>query len=330
MQWISHTLVHWLTKYKHNKEQYFCDFDRIKNEIRPCDVLLIEGENLISKVIQQVTLSPWSHAALYLGRPSDIVHPAFKQHILSLPWVEPNTQILIEGYIGQGTVLNPLEYYRSYNIRICRPRGLLRSDASRVIEASLEHLGVPYDVVQIFDLARFLLPWSFIPKRWRSSLFHYKPGTQTKTVCSTMIAEAFDRVKFPILPLIRLNRYGSIELYQRNPKLYTPKDFDYSPYFEIIKFPYVTNYEMNSYQNLPWNKEGLLANDLEIFNPNEPEKTPVTPKTSLIFQRLQKIALPAFTWAAAYQKNKTKEPQMPVTDYSQGPIKKNDEKDKKS
>ncbi|NBW56551.1 hypothetical protein EBR43_01960 [bacterium] len=297
MRWIAGQLVKWLTKHEVNKEQYFCDFDRIKNEIRPCDVLLIEGGNLIARVIQQVTLSPWSHAALYLGRPSDIKNSALKEKILSLPWVEPNTQILIEGYIGQGTVLNPLEYYRSYNIRICRPRGLLRSDATAVIEASLAQLGTPYDLMQVLDLARFLLPWSFIPKRWRSSLFYYKAGLQTKTVCSTMIASAFDHVKFPILPLIRVNRYGTIELYQRNPKLYTPKDFDYSPYFEIIKFPYVTNYEMHSYRKLPWNKDGFIANDLEIFNPNDPETLHKGHnKTSLMIESLRNLAKPTLKW----------------------------------
>jgi hypothetical protein len=305
MRWIGEQLVHWLTQYEVHKDQYLCDFDRIKDNIRPCDVLLIEGNNIISRVIQQVTLSPWSHAALYLGRPSDINHPTLRQKILELPWVDANTQLLIEGYIGQGTVLNPLESYRHYNIRICRPRGLLRSDAIRVIEASLEYLGAPYDVLQVFDLARFLLPWSFIPKRWRSSLFNYKPGLQTKTVCSTMIAQAFDRVNFPILPLVRINRYGTIELYQRNPKLYTPKDFDYSPYFEIIKFPYVTNFEMNTYRDLPWNKEGLLANDLELFNPNKSQESQTTSKQSIIFENLKKLAIPSFSWSI--HKNKKTE-----------------------
>jgi len=267
MQWIARKLMKWFLRFEPQKPQYYCDFDRVKQEIRPCDVVLVEGHNIIARVIQQITLSPWAHAALYLGRAEEISNPEMRQKILALPWVEPQTQILIEGYMGQGTILNPLEYYRTYNIRLCRPRGLLRSDAKQVITAALEHWGAKYDIVQILDLARFLLPWSFIPKRWRSSLFSYKPGVQTKTVCSTMIAESFSRVKFPILPLIQIDVAGVVELYQRNPKLYTPKDFDASPYFEILKFPYIRTMEMQHYRDLPWNKKGLLANDVGVFNP---------------------------------------------------------------
>jgi len=269
MQWLARRLMQWFTRFEIPKQQFFSDFDRVKLEIRPCDVLLVEGHNILARVIQQVTLSPWAHAALYLGRAEEISDPHMRQRIEALPWVEPKTQIIIEGYLGQGTILNPLEFYRSYSIRVCRPRGLLRSDAQQVIAAALEHWGSSYDIVQIFDLARFLMPWSFIPKRWRSSLFSYRPGAQTKTVCSTMIAESFLRVKFPILPLIKVNRYGSIELYQRNPRLYTPKDFDSSPYFEILKFPFLRTIDMETYKELPWNKEGLLANDLEVFDPYE-------------------------------------------------------------
>ena len=297
MKWISDYLVKYMTSFDAPRDQYFCDFDRIKEEIRPCDVLLVEGHNLISRVIQQITLSVWSHAALYIGRPSEILDPVLREKVMSLPWVDPNTQLVIEGYIGEGTILNPLEYYRNYNLRICRPRGLLRSDVTKVISVSMEHLGAKYDVLQVFDLARFLLPWSFIPKRWRSSLFQYSPGTPTKTVCSTMIAEAFGRVKFPILPLIKVDNEGSIQLYQRNPKLFTPKDFDYSPYFEIIKFPFVTNISKSSYRGLPWNKQGLIANDLEIFDPSAiKEETNEETGMSVILQHLRRLSISATKW----------------------------------
>ncbi len=52
------------------------------------------------------------------------------------------------------------------------------------------------------DLARFLLPYNILPRRWRSSLFSARPSRTTQTVCSTMIAEAFGHLQFPILPLV--------------------------------------------------------------------------------------------------------------------------------
>ena len=42
--------------------------------------------------------------------------------------------------------------------------------------------------------------------------------------------------------------------------LYTPSDFDYSPYFEIVKYPYLGLEELSIYRKLPWDKEGIVCN----------------------------------------------------------------------
>jgi len=39
----------------------------------------------------------------------------------------------------------------------------------------------------------------------------------------------------------------------------TPKDFDYSPYFEIIKHPYLGLDDVAAYRALPWNEEGAIS-----------------------------------------------------------------------
>jgi hypothetical protein len=46
----------------------------------------------------------------------------------------------------------------------------------------------------------------------------------------------------------------------RNAKIITPRDFDYSPFFDIIKFPFMGD-EMCVYRNLPWDKTGVIYND---------------------------------------------------------------------
>lgn len=150
-----------------------------------------------------------------------------------------------------------MHFYNQDHIRICRPRGLSPTDAQKVIEYAVGRLGNDYDVRQILDLARFMLPWTILPRKWRSSLFT-EDSQSTRTVCSTMIAEAFSSVHYPILPHIRRNEETGIELFHRNPRLYTPRDFDYSPYFEIIKYPFVGFDEQPAYRKLPWNKEGLV------------------------------------------------------------------------
>ena len=85
-----------------------------------------------------------------------------------------------------------------------------------------------------------------------------------------MIAEAFSSIDFPILPVVKSHEETGIELYVRNPRLFTPSDFDYSPYFEILKFPFISFVD-SPYRHLPWNRNGLISPDGEaIYDPNQP------------------------------------------------------------
>jgi len=197
----------------------------------------------VSEVIKLITQSSWSHAALYIGRLHDIEEPLLRERLREHYTGTPHAQLLIESELGEGTIVRPLTTYEKEHIRICRPRGLDSKDSQKIIAHSIGRLGTRYDVRQIFDLARFLFPWFIMPRRWRSSLFSARPGSNTQTVCSTMIAEAFGSVQFPILPLVKRGKGNTLKLYRRNPKLCTPSDFDYSPYFDIIKYPFVDFYD---------------------------------------------------------------------------------------
>ncbi len=260
---IKQALINWITAEPPNTNYPLCDFERIRYEVRPCDVLLIEGRSRVSNVIKQITQSPWSHSCIYIGRLHDVDDINLRKKLAEHFNGAPNVQLVIEGYLGKGTIVSPLESYHSDHIRICRPRGLARKDAQDVIAYAINQLGTEYDVRQIFDLARFLVPWAIMPGRWRSSLFKRNVGETTKTVCSTMIANAFGSVEFPILPVIKQHEETGIELVKRNPKLFTPSDFDYSPFFEIIKYPFIELGDHGNYRNLPWNRNGLISPDGE-------------------------------------------------------------------
>lgn len=258
---LSQFMINWLIKQDEPDKFPMCDFDRICYEIRPCDVLLIEGRSRVAEVIKQITQSSWSHACLYIGRIHDIEHAETREKILkAYPDINPNEQLLVESILGKGTILSPISDYKQDHIRICRPAGLARKDAQLVIDYAVNRLGLQYDVRQIFDLARFLFPWGILPRRWRSSLFRYHPGELTKESCSSLIAEAFNSVHFPVLPVVRANKDKSFEFIQRFPKLYTPSNFDYSPFFEIIKYPIFELEDTPTYRSLPW-KEGMLSDD---------------------------------------------------------------------
>jgi hypothetical protein len=92
------------------------------------------------------------------------------------------------------------------------------------------------------DLARYLMPMPPLPSRWRRRMLALGSGDPTKSICSTLIAQAFQSVGYPILPdLVRRNSDPGAEghnleiLTIRYYSLYTPRDFDISPYFEVVK-----------------------------------------------------------------------------------------------
>ena len=256
--WIGKKIVNWLITDQIPASKPLCDFERIRYEIRPCDVLLVEGRSQVAEIIRTITQSTWSHSAIYIGRLHDIDDLELREKVQSIYKGDPNEQLLLEAWLGEGTVINPLSKYQNDSIRICRPTGLSRKDAQQVLTYALAHLGFEYDVRQIFDLARFLFPYSFIPRRWRSSLFEHNAGMPTRSVCSSMIAGAFASVSFPIVPLLQERKDGSIRMFARNARLYTPRDFDYSPYFDIIKCPHLDFGHQASYRDLPWDQKGRV------------------------------------------------------------------------
>jgi len=254
-------ILKWLGWRKAIRSLPMSDFQRIRDELRLCDVILVEGRSRASEVIKLITQSPWSHAALYVGRIRDIDQPELRKMIAKHVGPDCDEQLLIESELGLGTVIRPISVYREEHLRICRPTGLNRHDARQVLAYSLRRVGTPYDVRQILDLARFLFPWAIMPRRWRSTLFYHRAGIPTRTICSTMIAEAFDAVAFPIVPLVKRIEGNTVKLFRRNPLLCTPKDFDYSPFFEIIKYPFLDLTTHSSFCLVPWQSEPLTEAD---------------------------------------------------------------------
>jgi Permuted papain-like amidase enzyme, YaeF/YiiX, C92 family len=276
LNWLGGQIIRWLTSERPPAGVPQCNFDRLSFEIRPCDVLLVEGRSRVGDVIKTITQSQWTHSALYIGRLHDIEDETTREHVSWLYDGDPNDQLIIEPLLGKGAIVSPLSVYEKDHVRICRPAGLTRADVNKVVGFAVQHLGRDYDVRQSIDLARFLLPYGIVPRRWRSSLFERNVGLPTRTVCSTMIASAFSAVQFPILPVVRRSEDGKIKLYKRNTRLFVPRDFDTSPYFEIIKYPMMGLDDLAVYQQLPWNTEGVVCNDEnECFIPGVDGTEPV-------------------------------------------------------
>jgi len=247
------------------------DFDRLRYEIRPGDVILVEGRSPVGEIIKTITLSNWTHSAIYIGRLHNIDDPVLRDYIQKFYTGEMDDQLIIESLLGEGTIVDSISKYRDDHLRICRPTSMTRTDSQKVIAYTINRLGTNYNVRQIFDLARFLFPYALLPRRWRSSLFEHNAGTPTHTVCSTMMAEAFASVHYPILPVLHRNEEGQLIMYKRNTQLITPKDFDYSPYFDVIKYPILDFNELAIYQRMPWGTDGIVLNDENDLSMLAPE-----------------------------------------------------------
>lgn len=264
---MSKPIIAWLNWEKPARAYPLSDYKRISFELKQCDVLLVEGRSRVSDVIRLITQSPWTHAVLYIGRVHDIEDPELQKLVRHKYDGADGDRLVIESLLGKGTIIRNLKVYQKEHLRICRPSRLNVRDSQQIIRYGISRLGVDYDIRQIFDLARFLFPWFILPRKWRSTLFKYHPGKSTRTVCSTMIAEAFAFVQFPILPLVKRasEESDSVQLFRRNPKLTTPSDFDYSPYFEIIKYPFVDFHHTEDYHLLPWHGSGELTEEETEF-----------------------------------------------------------------
>jgi hypothetical protein len=205
-------------------------FDMVRRVLRPADVLLVEGRQKLATAIKYLTQSTWSHAALYAG---------------NLPLRgNGHSPLLIEANVGQGVVAVPLAKYRGFNVRICRPIGLTDVEKREVVAFAASRLGHKYDMRHVFDLARYLFPTPPVPIRWRRRMIALGAGDPTRAICSTLIAQAFHSIPYPILPRIEhvpglsseASEHARAEiLHIRHHSLFAPRDFDMSPYFQIVK-----------------------------------------------------------------------------------------------
>ncbi len=208
------------------------DPETLHRSLVPGDVLLVEGNQKVSAVIKYLTQSTWSHAALYIGN--------------ALPKPRDGTKRprLIEVNLGEGCVAVPLSKYKTYNTRICRAHGLTPDDREEVVKFMVSQIGLKYDTKNIFDMLRYFFPTPPVPVRWRRRMLAFGSGDPTRAICSSLIAQAFQTVRYPILPEVTLapgrtaaaSRYSRGEiLHIRHHSLFTPRDFDLSPYFQVVK-----------------------------------------------------------------------------------------------
>lgn len=188
--------------------------------------MLVEGTSRFASAIKYLTQSTWSHAALCLGVEQDGGEPMF-----------------VDADIHTGVRTVPLSEFAGLHARICRPVGLAPEEIGRVAGYMLARVGDRYDLKNVFDLARYLLWQPPVPDPLKRRMLALGSGEPTRAICSTLLAQAFESIRYPILPEIELLDTGTAAgrrtreeiLHIRHYSLYTPRDFDVSPFFQVVK-----------------------------------------------------------------------------------------------
>jgi len=245
------------------------DLEALRRSLRPGDVILIDGDQRVSEVIKYLTQSTWSHAVLYVGDALPRHRPA-DRHALTTAYGRDAQHMIVEALM-EGVVASPLSKYAGFNMRVCRPKGLRHEDAERVIREVTSQLGLQYDVKNLLGLARYFFPVSLIPRRFRRTALQLGSGLTTQVICTSMIGRAFQNVGFPIMPVMtpvparppEPRRLRDRLLRRRRPAPYpgvfthephdliTPRDFDLSPYFEIVKLDLLEEPSFD-YRRMKW------------------------------------------------------------------------------
>jgi Permuted papain-like amidase enzyme, YaeF/YiiX, C92 family len=186
------------------------------------DIVLVDGNTRISTAIKYLTQSTWSHACLFVGDNGDA----------------SSKSNLLEADLKNGVHLVDLDHYANFNLRICRPVNLSDEEVKQMTDFAMQRIGHQYDLKNVLDLIRYVIQKPAVPNRYRRSLLSLGSGEPTKAICSTLIAESFQSIDYPILPRRSGERGQAGEvplLYKQHFTHFTPRDFDLSPYFRIIK-----------------------------------------------------------------------------------------------
>ncbi len=239
------------------EQRSWLDVRALERTIRKGDVLLVEGDQRVSVAIKYLTQSTWSHAGVYIG--DELLRRGGEAKEMALREFGDQADSLLVEALMEGVVLSPLSKYHGFNIRLCRPHSIRSGHLQRVLDEAIDAVGLHYDLGNVLNLLFYFLPIEFFRRRFSKSTERYLPAElPTEVICTSLIGHLFQRVSFPVLPQVtfpdrspaesysprswftraarrREPRYSAL-YHDRDPRMLAPRDFDLSPYFEIVKF----------------------------------------------------------------------------------------------
>jgi hypothetical protein len=190
------------------------NLDLLSRALLPGDVILVEGNTRFASLVRVLTQSTWSHVAMFVGPLESTLDP----------------ECIVEADVERGVRTLPLSELRGMNARAVRASGLDAHARAEVSRRVLARVGQLYDVDCAVELARSL--WSIRRGQPRLRPDPAPVAAAERAICSTLLAQAFEAVGYPILPGLLQDRGAPARA-----RVYTPRDFDLSPFFTVVPAP---------------------------------------------------------------------------------------------
>ncbi len=106
----------------------------------------------------------------------------------------------------------------------------------------------------------WLLPWRTLARHARRRLLNRWANDLLRAIAGTAVGEAFAFIQFPVHPLVKEPGDAGTRLLRLQPRVFHAADFDHSPYFDVIKAPYLLDKVPTGFGALPWKgNAGALA-----------------------------------------------------------------------
>lgn len=149
-----------------------------------------------------------------------------------------------------------------------------RLSRNTVLAYVLARLGHKYDLKNISDLARCLSPTPPVPSHLHRRMIALGSGDFTRAICSCLMPQAFQAVRYPILPHVdaasgdamKRGRSGAQEVpHIRHHSLFAPRDLDIFACFRTAR-PTIESFF--DHRELHWSDLSLPG-----AGPGRPRKT---------------------------------------------------------
>jgi hypothetical protein len=140
----------------------------------------------------------------------------------------PDPRCIVEADIAQGVRSIRLSELEGLNVRVLRPIGLSDAVRSRLAEWVVSQIGGEYDLKHAWMLARSWL--GVPPKSSAAAAPNGVAQSATRFICSTLLANAFALVGYPILPI-----HTAVAAVSTTDHRYViPRDFETASVFEVV------------------------------------------------------------------------------------------------